>query len=419
MRVHIVSCVFPPEPVTSAVVADELATEMTERGHEVTVFAPFANRPSGKLIAGERRSWKRVDRGGRYNVIRSWHTLSKSSTLVSRLMENLSFGITSSWRLLRAPRADVVYVLNWPLFAFLLNMSVCRLRKMRSICVIKDLYPESFEGEGSTPMAPPLRRLLIRIDRIVYRLATEVTTLNESMRSAVVKSRQIDPSKVHVIPDWVDGSRFDAHSPTNGAFRTDNDIDPDAFIAMYVGSLTRMAGLSLYVDAAEFLQHRGDISILLVGDGAMRPEIEAEIERRELTNIRVIHPLLPEDVPDVQAAAEVLLLSLAPGAAEHATPSKLLFYLFSGRAVVASVAPQSPAADLISSARAGVICEQGSPKALAEAIERLSNDREALASHARSARAYAEAEFAKSNALPKIAEFLESVANGQARQHAP
>jgi colanic acid biosynthesis glycosyl transferase WcaI len=419
MRVHIVSCVFPPEPVTSAVVADELATEMAERGHDVTVFAPFANRPSGKLVAGERRSWKRIDKGAQYNVIRSWHSLSKSSTLLSRLMENLSFGITSSWRLLRAPRADVVYVLNWPLFAFLLNMSVCRLRKMRSICVIKDLYPESFEGEGSTPMAPPLRRVLVGIDRIVYRLATEVTTLNQSMRNAVMESRQIDGSKVHVIPDWVDGSRFATRYTTTGSFRTDNDVDPDTFVAMYVGSLTRMAGLSLYVDAAESLQHRDDISILLVGDGAMRLEVEAEIERRELTNIRVVHPLLPEDVPDVQAAADVLLLSLAPGAAEHATPSKLLFYLFSGRAVVASVAPGSPAADLISSSRAGTICEQGSPTALAEAIELLSDNREALASHAKNARAYAEAEFAKSHALPKVAEFLESVANGRTRQHSP
>ena len=42
-----------------------------------------------------------------------------------------------------------------------------------------------------------------------------------------------------------------------------------------VGSMTRMAGLELYVQAAERLRHRQDMLILLVGDGAMRGAVEA------------------------------------------------------------------------------------------------------------------------------------------------
>ncbi len=43
MRIHIISDVYPPEPVTSAMTAHDIVSELVTRHHEVTVFAPFPN----------------------------------------------------------------------------------------------------------------------------------------------------------------------------------------------------------------------------------------------------------------------------------------------------------------------------------------------------------------------------------------
>ncbi len=46
MKIYIVSCVFPPEPLVSAQTSAQIAEEMTELGHQVKVFAPFPSRPT-------------------------------------------------------------------------------------------------------------------------------------------------------------------------------------------------------------------------------------------------------------------------------------------------------------------------------------------------------------------------------------
>src|SRR5260221_533705 len=52
----VVSYVFPPEPVGASRTSFDLARELAARGHDVTVIAPFPNRPAGRLYAGYRRA---------------------------------------------------------------------------------------------------------------------------------------------------------------------------------------------------------------------------------------------------------------------------------------------------------------------------------------------------------------------------
>ncbi len=407
MRLHIISDVYPPEPVTSAGVALDIAEEMKLRGHEVTVFAPFPNRPSGHVLPPYRRRWRTVENRNGYRIIHSWHTLSKRSIWPSRMAENISFGITSTLQLFQEPVPDVVYMNTWPLFAQWMNAYTLSRRRVPVICAIKDLYPESFLGAGLISSENAMFRLATHIDNQVYKHSALVASLNSAMAEYLVAKRGIPANKIKVLHDWVDASLFPADPPRNNAFRQRYDLSDDLFVAMYVGSMTRMAGLELYVQAAEKLRHRQDIRILLVGDGAMREEIEAMIQRKDLHNIRMIYPLIPEDVPQVQAASDVLMLSLLPGAAEHATPSKLIFYLFSQRPVLACVKDDGPPAHIIRDAECGAVLPQSDPEALAAQLEQFANQRAALSVLGKHARYYAEEHFMKDNVLPRVCNLIE------------
>ncbi len=411
MRVYIVSAVYPPEPMTSARVARDIAEEMTRRGHEVFVFAPFPNRPTGKIVSPYRRRWKEIERRDGYEVIHSWHTLSPRSTIISRIMENISFGITSTIQLLRNPNPDVVYLNTWPLFAQGLTTYALSWRRVPLVCAVKDLYPESFFGEGDISRKNLFFYLGRAIDRRVYQHSTLVAPLNSFMAEHIITTRSIPPSKVQVVNDWVDASFFPENQPTWNIFRKQHRFSPELFLAMYVGSMTRMAGLELYVQAAEQLRHRQDIRIVLVGDGAMREEVEGMIQEKNLENIQIIYPLEPEDVPEVQAASDVLLLSLLPGGADHALPSKLIYYMFSQRPILANVKRNSPPARVIQEAKCGYISRQGSPQDLADHLMKMAEDRPALRHLGENSRHYAEKHFLKENVLPYLCNLIEKVGN--------
>ena len=247
------------------------------------------------------------------------------------------------------------------------------------------------------------------MDYLSNRRSALITVLNETQRQFLIADRGLPEDRVQVFHDWVDPSGYSENLAREGAFREKHGLASDLFLAMYVGSLTRMAGLDLYIETAEKLRQRQDIRLLLVGDGAMRGEVEAAIAARDLGNLSVIYPLAPEDVPEVQAAADVLLLSLLPGAAVHTTPSKLVFYMFSGRPVLASVEEGGPPARIIRDAGCGYVITQGDAGQLADRLMSMADERDALVELGKNARGFADIHFSRASVLPRVCDAIERV----------
>jgi glycosyltransferase involved in cell wall biosynthesis len=147
----------------------------------------------------------------------------------------------------------------------------------------------------------------------------------------------------------------------------------------------------------------------------MRVEIESLIQQKGLKNIKILYPLKPEDVPDVQAAADVLLLSLLAGGADHALPSKLIYYLLSQRPVIASVKNDGPPCRIIREAKCGYVVQQGCSQDLADHIEKMANNRSSLQELGENSRCFAEKHFLKENVLPRFCDLLEEI--GSQAQH--
>jgi colanic acid biosynthesis glycosyl transferase WcaI len=415
MKISIVTGVFPPESPASAVTAASVADELVRRGHRVSVFAPFPNRPSGRLMPGWRMAWRHERERNGYSVVHSWHTLSTSSTFASRFLENVSFGATSTLQMLCEERPDVVYMNTWPIFAQNMTSWALTRRGVPVVARAADVYPETLIGKNMIRADSILARTMLRFDNAHMRRCARIITLSDAMRDHLVSARGLAPDKVHCIPEWRDADVFPVCDDVNNAFRREHGIAPSTFVAMFAGALTLSAGPALYVQVARLLREHRNILILLVGDGSERPKLEAEIRRAGLDNVRIIFPLTPEQVPEVQGAANVLLLSLTGDMSESAAPSKQVSYLLSGRATIASVTPKSSAARIVSESKGGYVLSPDAPEPVAELLLRLANDPSPLATMGSNARAYGEAHFSSRAVLPKVMELLESVA-GERRQ---
>ena len=118
MKIGIVSCLFLPEPIVSSHTGADLAEQLRGSGHRVRVITSFPSRPNGKLYEGYKRRLWLYDRSfSRYDVLRCFSFVSPASTLLSRFLENISFGITSGLAVLFLEKPDVLYGNTWPIFA--------------------------------------------------------------------------------------------------------------------------------------------------------------------------------------------------------------------------------------------------------------------------------------------------------------
>lgn len=386
MRIALICHVYPPEVAPAGLMVRELAEDLAGRGHDVTVLTGWPNHPQGRLFKGWRARFRQVERDpAGFRVIRCGHAIPPRDRIVHRLWYYLTFAAGTFLNGLAAGPVDAVLCLSTPIFGSWSAWLLARLKGARFVYDVFDLHPEGARsagllGEGS------VYRLWRAVDAALMRRSDAIATLGPGMKRQI-EARGIDPAKVTLVPFWIDADRI-RPGPRDNPWRRAQGIPPETFVALYAGTIGYISGAGVLAETAERLRDRAEILILCVGEGVAKDALEIEARRRALTNIRFL-PFQPEEVlNDVQATADVGLVTLLPEAGKSSVPSKVLGYLAAGRPVIASVADDSDTAEMIREADCGWVVPPQDAAALADPIRRAAEHREAVRRKGSNARRY-------------------------------
>ena len=116
MRVVLLTHYFHPEVGAPQTRLLELAEGLSAGGHDVTVVTGFPNYPDGVVQAPYRGRRFQVERLGELRIVRTAVYPAPNRGVGRRLLNPLSFALTSIAGAARAGRADVVIVETPPLF---------------------------------------------------------------------------------------------------------------------------------------------------------------------------------------------------------------------------------------------------------------------------------------------------------------
>jgi hypothetical protein len=135
MRVIILNQFFFPDHSATSQLMTDLAESLVEQGIEVTALAGRGRyNGGGKLPPREEHAGVLIER--------AWATSYGKRSPAARLADYLSFYAGACWKLLRLPRHDIVMVLTTPPLIGLVALFIARLRRMRVITLVQDLYPD-------------------------------------------------------------------------------------------------------------------------------------------------------------------------------------------------------------------------------------------------------------------------------------
>jgi putative colanic acid biosynthesis glycosyltransferase WcaI len=413
-RLAIVSCVFPPEFTYSATLAADLAQELASAGHQVTVLTPFPNKPSGRLEAGTRRSLYRTVEHDGFRQIRCLHTLAPKSTMLPRLLENLTFGIFSALRLLFLRKPDAVFMNTWPIFATALTVAVARLRHVPYIVYVADIYPESLVVQKRLSPQHWMVRALRTVDAWIAKHASAVFVLSHGALKTYSGDRNVPADRVQLVRNWLPKALSFEDEASQASFRKAKKIPADAFLAVYAGNVGMAAGPEVLVDAFALLRDVPEAYLLIAGSG---PQLDECMKRtRESGNPRILfhHPWKQEETEMVLGSADLLLLPTIGVQSMVSVPSKLITYFNAGKPVLASVIDESETAAVIREANAGWIVPPENAAALATAIRTIMDLPPAeIQARGTSGRSYGTTQMSRDANLPKL---LASVLNAATRQ---
>ena len=409
-RILILSIYHDPEPIPKT---GELARELLRRGHDVTVVTAFPHYPSGDLYPGYRLApWQWETRDG-VRILRTFIFPYHGTRGSLRILNYISWMISSIQAAWLAPACDVMYVWHPPLTVGVSAWIIAKLKHVRYVYDVQDLWPESALASGLLRPGAVVN-VLHRLADWVYARAPRILVVSEAAKAEIAR-RGVDAAKISVAPHWIDTTPFSRET-----FR---DIRAEfgwrgRFVVMFAGNLGMVQGLETVIDAAARLKERSDVLFVLVGDGSDRARLESMVSDQRLTNVAFAGRHPADQMPDFFHAADALVVHLRPSEiADHAVPTKILAYLASGRPVICATAGAS--ADLVRAAGAGLVCPPGDPNALAAAVTQLASmsesERAALGDRGRS---YLQAHFEQQTVIDGYERLLDALAHVRRQREA-
>jgi colanic acid biosynthesis glycosyl transferase WcaI len=396
--------------------AHQLATRLARDGHDVTMIVPIPNRPEGIIFPGyQKRLFSRTVTNEGYTLVHcaNW-LIGKQRRNVNRVLENITFGLSSVWAAWRGGRPDVIITETWPLFATQFVASLANWWSVPYLYYRQDIYPEAAEQAGILNPAGTLARVCRAWDRRLCSHSAGVIVISETMRSLVSVNRQLPREHLTVIQNWMDESEFPVWKG-NTAWRRSQDIGDAAFVAMFAGTLGNVSGAEVLVEVARLMQRETDVIILCIGEGGRKQAMVDEASRLELKNIRFL-PFQPvKRVPEVLASCDAALLTMRPDSSDSSVPSKLISYLAASRPVICAANAESAVALTVQDADAGLVVCPGDAQSIADAILQLKREPEMARQMGRNARLCFEKHYTLERAYLQFAELLQTIGNRGAR----
>jgi len=408
MRIVMLGINYWPEETGIAVFNTGRCEYLAARGHDTTMCTGFPYYPRWRVDEVYRgRLFARETRNG-VEIRRSYLYVPGRVTTLRRIFHEGSFIATSCLRALAGRRPDLLVTVSPPLGLALSSVLLQRVWGIPYVFHVPDLQPDAAVDLGMLPSGPMVK-FLYAIERLAYRRAALVSTLTPTMQRKIV-GKGVPAERVVLSPDWAEPDLFDLPLTGGGAAFRERFGLVNRLLVVHVGNMGVKQGLDVVLAAAERSRDYPEVVYLLVGDGAVRPALEARAAMAGLDNLRIL-PLQPTPIfRQLLAAADLTLVTQQRTVGDIVFPSKVLTLLAAGKPVVASLNASSEVARVVTEAGAGVIAVAEDPEALVAAVGALRGDADRRQRMGANGRAYARAHWDRGRILTNMEQRLLGVA---------
>lgn len=398
----IITGVFPPEPIVSASILYDLATELSNK-YQVTVLRPVPSRPLGfKLTSIDTIEFP-------FKVLYLKSYIHPKSSLPGRLFESYSMGKQCRRYIVKNhDNIDLIYNAPWQLVGRYMVAKTCKKYGIPYITPVQDIYPESITSKipDWIFIQKLVTKLLLPIDRYTLANAIKIHTISDRMKNYLSSTRGIQMDRFFVIHNWQNENDFLIY---NKEHKT-NNVDKKHFTFMYMGNIGHLAGIEILIDA--FVKTNiNNSKLIIAGSGPAKLELQEYAKRFQDAKIE-FQEVPYGKVPEFQDNADVLLLPVRKGFSLTSIPSKLPAYLFSSKPVLASVDSESDIALTIIKANCGWISEPENSNMLSKYMKKAfdTNSIE-LNSMGQKGFNYSMQHFSRKLNLPKLCQECEQILN--------
>ena len=271
----------------------------------------------------------------------SVHTLSlgkKRGSLVRYLYEYLAFFIWVVFKLpglMRLRRYALIDVNTLPDF-LIFAAFFARWRGAKLVLDMHEITPEFYISKYKVAPDSWLIRFLTYVERLSMAYADHVIAINEPIQM-LLESRGLQQGKSTIIMNTADESLFAElpdHLVDGGARRNEG-----SFVMMYHGTLTRIYGLDIAIEAfAKARDRMPGAEFWILGDGPEKRTLQQLARELDVAGqVKFLGTVLPQEVHQWLRRCDVGVLATRQDVfLDYSFSNKLSEYVIMGKSVIAS-----------------------------------------------------------------------------------
>ena len=405
MKVLIVTDSYPPEIRSASDLMLELAEELCNRGHQITVITNWPEYNLDQDVAPSQYAEKEIEND--ITILRIKNFPHHNVNYLLRGIAELFMPIKFLWKLRQHNiQADAIVVYSPPLSLALVG-SWFWDKSAQFILNVQDLFPQNAIDLKILNNSWHIR-FFRALETFAYRTADLVTVHSEGNQQTVLRQYPNLVDKLRILHNWVNV----CHHETDDIrvdFRKKWDIQ-QKYVAVFAGVIGPSQYLELVLYVAKQMSDQSELLFLLVGDGKEKEKLQKLCREKSLSNVR-FEGFVPREVyPDLLRICSIGLVCLNPQNQTPVVPGKILGYMAAGLPVAGFLQSSSDGHGVIQSAQCGFSADSNDKNACVQAMRGLMLLSDSFAELGQNGKNYATENFSKEVCVSKLESMLIEVA---------
>lgn len=391
MRILIHTDEYSPTCRACAYRMQVFAQVLQAHGNQVTVITSSTNQ---RISPG----------GGQERVIYAPAFPLRRKTAFNRMLNNLSFSLTSVFAALWAGKADVVLTTSPPALLGPAGWLIAKLKRATLVYDVRDIWPDVAVEMGKLAPDGLYSKIFRGIADFMYCHADLITTVSpgkvRKLRHRLRQLKRSHEARVLLVENGFDETILDQTS--DPALAAQYGLT-DTFTCVYIGNVGLAQGLDLLLDLAKTPTGQ-KARFLIFGDGAQASQLARRIDEEGIGNVRLCGVLPHDRVATVLRHAKLSFIPLKSPQMKDSIPTKLYESLGLGCPVL--LAAEGDAAHVLASSGLGRCVSPDHPELLADTFARMQEDYPQLISRREEAMELVRTRYSRQRAAQKLAEYL-------------
>ncbi len=293
-KILIVSQYFYPENFR----VNDIASQLVQRGFDVTVLTGIPNYPSGKFFKGFSifKTKKEILYQGVKVIMLP--ILARGKNKVGLALNYLSFWFFGSlFSLFTSKKFDLVFTYGIsPILQGSIANIYARRFKVKSYLYLMDFWPYSIEAVDGIRNKLILKYLGM-ISKSIYLKSDKILISSQGYESDLIKFG-VDPSKIIYWPQYHE----DFYKPLQDDYSTTPELNPNRFNITFTGNLGYAQGLDSFIEfIKEYKDKLAHIGCMFnfIGDGRAKIELKEQVFHYHLENlVTFMDQMKSEQIPN-------------------------------------------------------------------------------------------------------------------------